>query len=64
MEKAIERLALGNNDLDTLIPIISKSILDPEYGVKFTDNGNELLGIKMKGQDFWKELISPLVTSE
>ena len=58
---AIERLAQGQHDLATVIPILLKSIVDPEYGVKFTKNDNELLGIKPKTEEYLVELITPLI---
>jgi uncharacterized protein YbjT (DUF2867 family) len=60
-EAAKERLAQVNHDLSTLIPILLKSIVDPEYGVKFTKNDNELLGIKPKTDEYLVELITPLI---
>lgn len=53
VEAAKGRLAQGNHDLPTLILILLKSIVDPEYGVKFTKNDNELLGIKPKRTNIW-----------
>ena len=58
---AKERFAQGIHDLPTVIPILLKSIVDPEYGVKFTENDNELLGIKGKTEEYLVELITPLI---
>ncbi|KAK9235802.1 hypothetical protein V1525DRAFT_251713 [Lipomyces kononenkoae] len=58
---AKERLAQGIHDLPTVIPILLKSIVDPEYGVKFTKNDNELLGIKVRTEEYLVELITPLI---
>ena len=58
---ATERLAQGQHDLATIIPILLKSIVDPEYGVKFTKNDNELLGIKPKTEEYLVELMTPLI---
>jgi len=58
---AKERLAQGQHDLATIIPILLKSIVDPEYGVNFTKNDNELLGIKPKGEEYLVELMTPLI---
>jgi uncharacterized protein YbjT (DUF2867 family) len=51
----------GQHDMSTIIPILLKSILDPEHGVKFTENDNELLGIKGKGEEYLVELLTPLI---
>lgn len=59
--KAKERFAQGQHDLPTIVTILLKSILDPEYGAKFTKNDNELLGIKEKGEEYLVELLTPLV---
>lgn len=58
---AKERLSQGQHDLATIIPILLKSIVDPEYGVKFTKNDNELLGIKPKTEEYLVELMTPLI---
>ncbi|KAK9319148.1 hypothetical protein V1517DRAFT_266810 [Lipomyces orientalis] len=58
---AKERLAHGQHDLPTVIPILLKSIVDPEFGVKFVENDNELLGIKLKTEEYLVELITPLI---
>jgi nucleoside-diphosphate-sugar epimerase len=58
---AKERFAQGQHDLPTVIPILLKSILDPEFGVKFIENDNELLGIKVKTGEYLVELITPLI---
>lgn len=59
---AMERLSQGFHDLPTLLPILLKSIVDPEYGSKFTENDNELLGVKVRGDDFLVDLIAPIVS--
>ena len=56
-----ERLMQGQHDLSTIIPILLKSVLDPEFGVKFVENDNELLGIKGKTEDYLVELLTPLL---
>ncbi|OKL57776.1 hypothetical protein UA08_07148 [Talaromyces atroroseus] len=56
---ALERLAQGQHDLPTVIPILLKSIVDEEYGFKFVKNDNELLGIKEKGEEYLTELLTP-----
>lgn len=61
VEAAKERFAQGQHDLPTVIPILLKSIVDPEYDVKFTKNDNELLGIKPKSEAYLVELITPLI---
>ncbi|RAO69769.1 uncharacterized protein BHQ10_005781 [Talaromyces amestolkiae] len=58
---ALERLAQGQHDMPTVIPILLKSILDNEYGSNFAENDNELLGIKEKGDEFLIELLTPVV---
>lgn len=58
---AQERLAQGVHDLSVIIPILLKSIVDPEYGVKFDENDNELLGIKVRTEEYLTELITPLI---
>jgi nucleoside-diphosphate-sugar epimerase len=58
---AKERLAQGQHDLPTVIPILLKSVVDPEFGVKFVKNDNELLGIKHKTEEYLVELITPLI---
>jgi nucleoside-diphosphate-sugar epimerase len=58
---AKERFAQGQHDLPTVIPILLKSIVDPEFGVKFIENDNELLGIKVKTEEYLVELITPLI---
>ncbi|KAK9490961.1 hypothetical protein V1508DRAFT_423354 [Lipomyces doorenjongii] len=58
---AKERLAQGQHDLATVMPILLKSIMDPEYGVKFVKNDNDLLGIKLKTEEFLVELLTPLI---
>jgi uncharacterized protein YbjT (DUF2867 family) len=62
VESAKDRLAQGQHDLQTVLPILLKSALDPEFGAKFTENDNELLGIKTKTEDYLVELITPLLT--
>ncbi|OJJ42561.1 hypothetical protein ASPZODRAFT_137188 [Penicilliopsis zonata CBS 506.65] len=61
VQAAKERLAQGIHDLPTVIPIMLKSIVDPEYGVEFIENDNELLGVKTKGEEYLLELLRPLV---
>ncbi|KAF2724017.1 NAD(P)-binding protein [Polychaeton citri CBS 116435] len=61
VNEAMERLAQGIHDLPTIIPILLKSVMDPEYGVKFTTNDNELLGIKIRTEEYLVELITPLI---
>lgn len=58
---AIERFTQGQHDLPTVVPILLKSILDPEYGVKFMENDNDLLGIKGKTEEYLVELLTPLL---
>lgn len=58
---ALERLAQGQHDLPTVIPILLRSIVDNEYGSNFVENDNELLGIKEKGDEYLTELLTPLV---
>lgn len=58
---ALERLAQGQHDLPTVIPILLKSIVDNEYGSNFAENDNELLGIKEKGDEYLIELLTPLL---
>jgi uncharacterized protein YbjT (DUF2867 family) len=61
MAGALERLAQGQHDLPTVIPILLKSIVDNEYGSNFAENDNELLGIKEKGDEYLVELLTPLL---
>lgn len=61
VKSAMERLAQGQHDLPTVLPILLKSALDPEFGAKFTENDNELLGIKGKTEEYLVELITPLL---
>ncbi|OKL63655.1 hypothetical protein UA08_00072 [Talaromyces atroroseus] len=58
---AIERFTQGQHDFPTIITVLLKGILDPEYGTKFTENDNELLGIKVKSEEYLVELLTPLV---
>lgn len=58
---AKERFAQGQHDLPTVLPIQIKSIVDPEFGAKFIENDNELLGIKVKTEEYLVELITPLI---
>ena len=58
---AKERLAQGQHDLQTFFPFLIKSIMDPEFGMKFLENDNDLLGIKEKTEEYLVELITPLV---
>ena len=61
LEASKERFAQGHHDLETMLPMLLKSILDPEFGAKFSENDNELLGIKPKTEDFLIELLTPLL---
>lgn len=56
-----EKLLQGQHDLATIIPILMKSIVGPEYGGRFDQNDNELLGIKEKSEDFVTDLLRPLL---
>jgi uncharacterized protein YbjT (DUF2867 family) len=58
---AFERLAQGQHDFPTVIPILLKSIVDNEYGSNFAENDNELLGIKEKGDEYLIEILTPLL---
>lgn len=58
---ALERLAQGQHDFQTIVPILLKSIVDNEYGSNFAENDNQLLGIKKKGDEYLIELLTPLV---
>ncbi|KAH8694177.1 hypothetical protein BGW36DRAFT_384503 [Talaromyces proteolyticus] len=58
---AKERFIQGQHDLPTAIPILLKSIVNPEFGGKFTENDNELLSIKGKTEEYLVELITPLL---
>jgi len=62
VNSAMERLAQGQHDMPTVLPILLKSAIDPEFGANFTENDNELLGIKAKTEDYLVELITPLLT--
>ncbi|RDW60600.1 hypothetical protein BP6252_11983 [Coleophoma cylindrospora] len=46
--KADERLAKGILDMQTFAPYLSRAALDPNYGGKFEQTDNELLGVKGK----------------
>lgn len=61
VDKAKESFAQGQHDLRTVLPILLKSALDPEFGAKFTENDNELLGIRTKTEEYLVELIAPLL---
>lgn len=61
VKRAIERFTQGQHDLRTIVPILLKSIMDPELGVKFTENDNDLLGIKGKTEKYLVELLIPLL---
>lgn len=61
VKSAIERFTQGQHDLSTVVPILLKSILDPEFGVKFIENDNDLLGIKGKTEEYLVELLTPLL---
>lgn len=58
---ALERLAQGQHDFPTVIPILLKSVVDNEYGPNFAENDNELLGITEKGDEYLIELLNPLL---
>ncbi|EED22986.1 conserved hypothetical protein [Talaromyces stipitatus ATCC 10500] len=58
---ALDRFAQGQHDMSTVIPILLKSIIDNEYGAKYVENDNELLGIKEKGDEYLVELLTPLL---
>ncbi|GAM34505.1 hypothetical protein TCE0_015r02132 [Talaromyces pinophilus] len=58
---ALDRLAQGQHDFQTIVPILLKSIVDNEYGSNFAENDNQLLGIKKKGDEYLIELLTPLV---
>lgn len=58
---AQERFVQGQHDLGTIISLLLKSILDPEYGPKFVENDNDLLGIKGKTEEYLVELLTPLI---
>ncbi|KEF56862.1 uncharacterized protein A1O9_07052 [Exophiala aquamarina CBS 119918] len=61
VKSAMERLARGQHDLPTVLPILLKSAMDPEFGAKFTENDNGLLGIQSKTEEYLIELITPLL---
>ena len=61
VESAKERFTQGQHDLRTALPMLLKSVLDPEFGAKFTDNDNELLGIKSTTEEYLVELLTPLL---
>jgi uncharacterized protein YbjT (DUF2867 family) len=46
--KADERLAKGIYDQETFVPYLYRAVLDPNYGGKFEQTDNELLGVKGK----------------
>jgi uncharacterized protein YbjT (DUF2867 family) len=61
VQGAMKRLAEGNHDLHTVIPILLKSIVDPEYGSNFTVNDNELLGIKPATEEYLTKLVASTI---
>lgn len=56
-----EKFAQGQHDLSTVVPLLIKSMLSPEYGGRFDDNDNKLLGIEEKSDEFVAELLRPLL---
>ncbi|KAK6064293.1 oxidoreductase [Seiridium cupressi] len=46
--KAFERLSQGIFDMESIGPLLTRSIVDPRYGGNFTKVDNELLGLKGK----------------
>jgi uncharacterized protein YbjT (DUF2867 family) len=61
VQGAMKRLAEGNHDLHTVIPILLKSIVDPEYGSNFNVNDNELLGIKPATEEYLTKLVASTI---
>lgn len=61
VEGAMQRLAKGIHDMPTLLPILLKSIVDPEYGSNFVVNDNELLGIKLATEEYLAGLVASVV---
>ncbi len=60
--KADARLAKGLFDLETFAPYLMRAVLDPNYGGKFEQTDNELLGVKGKTDqdviEIFKKLLS------
>ncbi|KAH8897359.1 NAD(P)-binding protein [Thozetella sp. PMI_491] len=48
LAKSRERLANGLHDFETFVPLLWQAVLDPEFGGKFENTDNELLGVKGK----------------
>jgi uncharacterized protein YbjT (DUF2867 family) len=61
LESSKELFAKGQHDLRTALPMLLKSILDPEFGTEFTENDNELLGIKTATEEYVVELLTSLL---
>lgn len=56
-----ELVLKGQFDFPTILPLLLQSILDPEFGVEFTKNDNELLGIKSMSEEYLVGLLTPLI---
>ena len=44
------------------LPILLKSVVNPDFGAKFTENDNELLGIKSSTENYLVELLTSSLT--
>ncbi|CAM1508855.1 Fc.00g025940.m01.CDS01 [Cosmosporella sp. VM-42] len=55
------KLAQGRRDLPTVVPILIQSMINPEFGGRFDENDNELLGIKEKSEEIVIDLLRPLL---
>lgn len=61
LETSKERFAQGQHDLHTALPMLLKSILDPEFGTEFVENDNELLGIKTATEEYIVGLLTSVL---
>ncbi|KAH8674220.1 hypothetical protein BX600DRAFT_536891 [Xylariales sp. PMI_506] len=56
-----QKLFQGNHEYQTIMPIIIQSMLSPEFGGRFDENDNKLLGIEEKSEDLVVDLLRLLL---
>jgi uncharacterized protein YbjT (DUF2867 family) len=61
VKAALEHWAQGERSLSTAVPLLLKSIVDPEYGSKFDVNDNELLGIEPTTEEYLMDLVASTI---
>jgi uncharacterized protein YbjT (DUF2867 family) len=59
---AKERFAQGHRSFPDYLPIIIQSMVSPEFGGRFNENDNKLLGIEERSEEILKDILRPLLT--